>query len=349
MDLKNKKHLHPHSGKHAARFRKSIPEAATFAEQILKGNKHFLSRALTLAESKLPEHRHLINDIIRRLLPHTGQSLRIGVTGVPGAGKSTFIDRLGEQYIAQGHQVAVLAVDPSSAIHQGSILGDKTRMNRLSQAQEAYIRPVPGGEAIGGIARYTMESILLFEAAGYDRIIVETIGSGQSEISVWYLTDLMILLKIPGAGDDLQGIKRGIMELADLILINKADGPWKKEAEQAVRYFQQALTLSGRPTGSVPVWTISALEGQGVEKVRRWLENTYLQRQKDGSWARKRTEQNLYWFDRQIHYLFDHIRRQNQNLKEYYRTLRQQLEENKITPHEAAEAYWKHFIKSVSG
>lgn len=331
----------------SARFRKKLPGAETFAREILRGNTACLSRALTLMESRLPAHRQLMNELIRCLLPRSGQSLRIAVTGVPGAGKSTFIDRLGMDFIRRGHRVGVLAVDPSSALNGGSILGDKTRMEQLGRHPRAFIRPVPGGNAPGGVARHTRESIILMEAAGYDRILVETIGSGQSELTAWYMTDLMILLKIPGAGDELQGIKRGIMEMADLILINKADGPLRQAALDAVYRFQNALRITGRSGQSVPVMAVSAALNQGIDRITELLEKMYTQRRQNGLFEQKRKEQNLYWFDRQIQDLFDQTRQLRPALQETYEQLRQRIIRQEITPHEAAEHYWEAFVRNL--
>ncbi|MCP4995672.1 MAG: methylmalonyl Co-A mutase-associated GTPase MeaB, partial [Gammaproteobacteria bacterium] len=198
-------------------------EIETLANEVLAGNRRALARAITLIESTRRDHRTSAIVLLERLIPHSGKSIRLGISGVPGVGKSTFIEALGNHIIDAGHQVAVLTVDPSSAISGGSILGDKTRMESLSRRKEAYIRPSPAGKTLGGVTRRSREALILCEAAGFDVIIVETVGVGQSETRVAEMADMFILLLLPGAGDELQGIKRGIMELADLILINKAD------------------------------------------------------------------------------------------------------------------------------
>lgn len=238
------------------------------AQQILAGDRRALAKAITLVESTRADHGEQAVQLLAELMPHTGKSIRIGVSGAPGVGKSTFIESLGNYLTEQGHQVAVLAVDPTSAVSGGSILGDKTRMETLSVNPKAFVRPSPAGTTLGGVTRRTRESLLLCEAAGYDVIIVETVGVGQSETAVSDMTDMFLLLLSPGGGDDLQGIKRGIMELADLVLVNKADGDQTSIANQTVSDYRGALQLMQART---PSWTpmvdsCSALENQGVDK-----------------------------------------------------------------------------------
>jgi LAO/AO transport system kinase len=236
------------------------------AQQIIKGDRRALAKAITLVESTRADHGEQAVQLLAELMPHTGKSIRIGVSGAPGVGKSTFIESLGNYLTGQGHQVAVLAVDPTSAVSGGSILGDKTRMEALSVNPKAFVRPSPAGTTLGGVTRRTRESLLLCEAAGYDVIIVETVGVGQSETAVSDMTDMFLLLLSPGGGDDLQGIKRGIMELADLVLVNKADGDLTSIANQTVSDYRGALQFMQART---PAWTpkvnsCSALEGQGI-------------------------------------------------------------------------------------
>ena len=220
--------------------RRRTPSVSEYVEGILQGNRVVLSQAITLIESTKVEHQNTAQQIIEQCLPHAGKSVRIGITGTPGVGKSTFIEAFGTQItdLSQenregGHRVAVLAIDPSSQMSRGSILGDKTRMFHLSTNEKAFIRPSPAGDSLGGVARKTRESIVLCEAAGFDVIIVETVGVGQSETAVHSMTDFFLLLLLPGAGDELQGIKRGIVEMADLVAVNKADGEREKSARQA--------------------------------------------------------------------------------------------------------------------
>ena len=238
----------------------------TLARDILAGKRRALSRGITLVESTRADHREQANRLLTLLTPHAGNSIRIGISGVPGAGKSTFIEAAGLHVLEQGHRLAVLAVDPSSALSGGSILGDKTRMEELSRRPEAFIRPSPAGRTLGGVTRRTRETMILCEAAGFDVLFVETVGVGQSETAVADMTDMFLLLLIPGGGDDLQGIKRGIMELADLVLVNKADGELASTANHSASDYIHALKLLHPRTRNwrVPVKTCSALEGRGI-------------------------------------------------------------------------------------
>lgn len=252
-----------------------------YTEQILKGNMVWLSKAITLAESSLPQHAELSQQIIEQLLPHTGNSIRIGITGVPGVGKSTFIDTFGTYLCEAGKKVAVLAIDPSSNISKGSILGDKTRMENLVNNANAYIRPTASGNTLGGTAKATREAILLCEAAGYNIIIVETVGVGQSETAVKNITDFFLLLMLAGAGDELQGMKRGIMEMADMVLINKADGDNIEKAKQAAQQYKQALHLfPPHENGwATPVNICSAINNSGIDNAWKII-SKYQQEQK---------------------------------------------------------------------
>jgi LAO/AO transport system kinase len=242
------------------------PDIEILAEGVLEGNRRALARAITLIESTHHDHRAPASALLERLIPHAGNSIRLGISGVPGVGKSTFIEALGNHVIDAGHRVAVLTVDPSSAISGGSILGDKTRMETLSRRDEAYIRPSPAGDTLGGVTRRSREALILCEAAGFDVIIVETVGVGQSETRVADMTDMFILLLLPGAGDELQGIKRGIMELADLILVNKADDDLQVLAGRAAADYRGALTLLHPRSADwkVEVQTCSARDGVGI-------------------------------------------------------------------------------------
>jgi len=244
--------------------RESDPQA--LAGRVRAGDRRALARAITLVESSRREDQPAANRLLELLAPHAGRSIRIGITGVPGAGKSSFIEALGNHVIGQGHQVAVLAVDPSSSISGGSILGDKTRMENLGRRPEAFIRPSPAGRTLGGVTRHTREAMLVCEAAGFDVVLVETVGVGQSETAVAEMTDMFVLLLLPGGGDELQGIKRGIMERADLILVNKCDGAMQAAAARSAADYRHALRLlQPRSTHwQVPVQTCSAHEGSGI-------------------------------------------------------------------------------------
>ena len=239
------------------------------ASDIRGGNRNSLAKAITIIESTRNDHRMLAEALLEKLFPYSGNSIRLGISGVPGVGKSTFIETLGHHLIKNGHRVAVLTVDPSSPKTGGSILGDKTRMEKLSRQPNVFIRPSPSGGALGGVTRRTREVILTTEAAGYDVILVETVGVGQSEVSVYHLTDMFLLLLAPGGGDDLQGMKKGIVELADLIAVNKADGDLHEVAEQARQHYTAALELlsTADTKWKTPIMCISSVEDRGVAEV----------------------------------------------------------------------------------
>jgi len=267
------------------------------AQEVLTGERRALGRAITLIESSHPDDRQPGNRLLEALAPHAGKSIRIGLSGVPGVGKSTFIETFGNYVIDQGHRVAVLAVDPSSSLSGGSILGDKTRMELLSRRVEAFIRPSPAGRTLGGVARHTRETMLVLEAAGFDVIIVETVGVGQSETAVADMTDLFALLLLPGGGDELQGIKRGIVERADLIIVNKADGDMAAAAMRAAADYRNATHYLRRRHADweVPVETCSALEGRGIDRVWKLIEDYREGREANGELQATRAEQARKW------------------------------------------------------
>ena len=266
-------------------------------DALRQGNRRALAKAITLIESHNPAHRREADELLEAIMPFTGKAFRLGISGVPGVGKSTFIESFGLAAVDQGHRVAVLAVDPSSPVNGGSILGDKTRMEQLSRAEGAYIRPSPAGESLGGVAQRTREAILLCEAAGYDQVWVETVGVGQSEHEVANMTDAFLVLMQPGAGDELQGIKKGILELADLIVVNKADGEAKQLAEFSRRHYQNALNLLTHTGFWTPqVLSISALKKDGLNELQGLI-NQYRCEGHDAILERRKT-QNLAWFER---------------------------------------------------
>ena len=277
---------------------RAAPDIDSLVEGVLTGDRARLARAITLVESRAPKHAPDAQELMQRLLPHTGGALRIGLTGVPGAGKSTTIEALGMMLCRQGKKLAVLAVDPSSSIHGGSILGDKTRMEDLCREENAFIRPSPSGSSLGGVAARTREALLLCEAAGYDVIIVETVGVGQSETEVRTMTDFFLLLQIAGAGDELQGIKKGVIELADAIVVNKADGENKVRARQArVDYARVLHFLHPFTPGWTPrALTCSALEGEGIDQVWDLICEFREQMTASGVFEQRRREQNVDWF-----------------------------------------------------
>ena len=250
-------------------MKQPLPAPAELADLVRSGDTMWLARAITLVESRRPDHREAAADLLTMLMPETGGADRVGLTGVPGVGKSTFIDQFGSNLTAAGHKVAVLAVDPSSSRTGGAILGDKTRMERLASDPNAFIRPSPAGGSLGGVARATRESILLCEAAGFDVVLVETVGVGQSETTVSEMVDIFVVLMLAGAGDELQGIKRGVLEIADLIAVNKADGDNVKRARMAALDYRRAIHLMNpaSPTWTPPVLTCSALTNDGLPEI----------------------------------------------------------------------------------
>ncbi len=278
-------------------------------EGILHGNpavqRRAMAKAITLLESTRTDHRAQADDLLTALLPHTGQALRLGISGVPGVGKSTFIEALGMHLTAQGHKVAVLAIDPSSTVSGGSILGDKTRMEQLSVNPQAYIRPSPSSGTLGGVAEKTREAMLVCEAAGYDVVIVETVGVGQSEIAVHGMTDMYCVLQLPNAGDDLQAIKKGVMERADLVVINKADidPNAATRAEAQITSSLRLLGMHGNPDHArhneqlwqPKVLQLSALKGEGVDQFWRYVQDFQRLQQANGRWSQRREKQSLDW------------------------------------------------------
>jgi LAO/AO transport system kinase len=294
--------LNPNLKRRSTSSRPSPRSAADYVDGIRSGDRVALSRAITLVESTRAEHQETAREILNECLPDTGTSVRVAVTGVPGVGKSTFIEALGTRLVDDGHRLAVLAVDPSSERSKGSILGDKTRMGRLTQHDDVFIRPSPTGGSLGGVARKTRETILLCEAAGFDVVFVETVGVGQSETTVHSMVDFFLLLALAGAGDELQGIKRGIMEMADAIAINKADGDNKTAAESARNEYQNALHLfPPADTGwEPPVLTCSSLTGEGIPEVWDTIEAYVDHVKAEGHFQKKRQEQARYWMHQTI-------------------------------------------------
>lgn len=320
------------------RRQKSIAPEQLVAE-ITNRNVTALSRAITLIESKNPKHLEKANSIIKHCLPHANKSVRVGITGVPGVGKSTFIEALGKHLSAQGKRIAVLAIDPSSSITKGSILGDKTRMEDLVKDTNVFIRPSPSGDSLGGVARKTRETIILCEAAGFDTILIETVGVGQSETAVHSMVDFFLLLKLAGAGDELQGIKRGIIEMADAIAINKADSDNIKRAKLAKVEFNRALHLyPTKDSGWTPkVQLCSALENDGIEAIWKTITDYVTLTTANNYFSERRQEQNKYWL---IQTIKDNLHNDFFNHPKIKQALENQLnriEKNETTPFVAAE------------
>jgi LAO/AO transport system kinase len=276
---------------------RSSLDVPSLAEGIRSGNRATLARAITLVESRKAEHRKIARELIQEVLPRTGQALRVGITGVPGVGKSTTIDTLGSNLTAAGHKVAVLAVDPSSTRTGGSILGDKTRMAQLAVDRNAFIRPSPSAGTLGGVAAKTRETMLLCEAAGFDIILVETVGIGQSETTVADMVDFFLVLMLPGAGDELQGIKKGVLEIADMIAVNKADGDGATRARSAASDYRAALHILApkSPTWTPPVITISGLANEGLDALWEQVELHRTRMTASGEWQSRRADQQVAW------------------------------------------------------
>jgi LAO/AO transport system kinase len=314
---------------------------------ILSGDKTALSRAITLVESTNPSHLERANEVINQCLPHADKSVRIGITGVPGVGKSTFIEAFGKHLTSLGHKVAVLAVDPSSSLSHGSILGDKTRMEELVKDNNAYIRPSASGDTLGGVARKTREAIILCEACGFDTIIIETVGVGQSETAVHSMVDFFLLLKISGAGDELQGIKRGIMEMADLIVINKADGDNIKRARLAKTEFNRALHLfPAKSSGWQPtVTTCSSITHEGVPEVWNTINEYLILTKGNGYFISRRSEQNSYWLTETINEQLKSNFYSREDIAALLEENKKAVQNNELSPFAAASILLKKYFE----
>ena len=309
------------------------------AEAILTGDRRALAKAITLVESQRPQDVETAQTLLKTLLPHTGNSIRIGITGVPGVGKSTFIEAFGQHVIEQGHRLAVLAVDPSSPVAGGSILGDKTRMEALSREEAAFIRPSPAGRALGGVAFKTRESLLLCEAAGFDIILVETVGVGQSEHQVAGMVDFFLLLMLPGGGDELQGIKKGILELADAIVVNKADGSSESLARTTQQHYRSAMSLLRHDDFWEPkVMTCSALQRQGIEDIWNMISEYADASRANGAFDEVRAEQNLSWMRQLVDELLRDQLAKHPRVREALPTVEADVRSAAQTPLAAAQA-----------
>jgi LAO/AO transport system kinase len=311
-----------------------------YRDGIISGNRIILGQAITLIESSLTSDQMLASELIQSLISHTGQSIRIGITGVPGVGKSTFIEAFGKMLLNQGKKVAVLTVDPSSQLTQGSILGDKTRMETLAADKRAFVRPSPSGTALGGVSVNTREVMLLCEAAGFDVILVETVGVGQSETAVKNMVDFFLLLMLPGAGDELQGIKKGIMEMADGIVIHKADGSNAESAKKAQTSYKSALHLfSPSEKNWIPqVFPASSVTGLGLEQIWDLIRQYYLQMKANGFWESNRADQRLKWLDDQVHVLLERAFLQNPLVQKELNHQRPKVQSGELHPGTLAQA-----------
>lgn len=322
-----------------------LPNVAEMITGIRAGNRMILSQAITLIESTRADHQRLAQQIIEQCLPFANQSIRIGITGTPGVGKSTFIESFGQHITTLGHQLAVLAIDPTSQVSHGSILGDKTRMAKLSNNEKVFIRPSPAGQSLGGVARKTRETIILCEAAGYDTILIETVGVGQSETAVHSMVDFFLLLLLPGAGDELQGIKRGIMEMGDLIAVNKADGERVQLAKQAKREYRNALHLfPPKESGwQVGVEICSALEHKGIENI--WTQVLKYQTLTTANqfFEKNRQRQARYWLEATIKNKLQELFYGNTKVKQQLETIESKVLNGELSSFQGAEILLKIF------
>lgn len=316
-----------------------LPDVQTFYNEIISGNVSMLGKAITLIESTLPDHQKLAQKILELCLPHSGKSFRVGITGVPGVGKSSFIEAMGTYLTAQKHKLAVLAIDPSSSRTKGSILGDKTRMEELSSDANAFIRPSPSSGSLGGVARKTWESIILCEAAGYDIVFVETVGVGQSETLVHSMVDFFLLLMLAGAGDELQGIKRGIMEMADAIVINKADGSNIRKAEAARIEFANAVRLLPPPAShwNTAVMSCSSTEKSGIAEIWDMMTAYKNHVTASGYFAENRAEQSKFRLYQSLNNMLLNDFYQHPQIKKILTQIEKEVSANKISSYVGAQ------------
>lgn len=323
--------------------------AQEYIQGILAGDRVILSRAITIIESNLESDKLLAKQIVQEILPQAGNSIRIGITGVPGVGKSTFIEAFGKYLITQGKKVAILSIDPSSQRSKGSILGDKTRMEELANLNDAYIRPSASGDTLGGVANKTGETMLLCEAAGYDVVLIETVGVGQSETAVHGMTDFFLLLMLSGAGDELQGIKKGIMEMADMVVINKADGDNVRMSEMARIQYQNALHIFPQSESgwSPVVSTASAIKNMGISNV--WDEITKFKKlvESNGYFLKNRNHQQIQWMYNNINEELKQLFYGSKNISTKLKVLEQHIVNSKISPVKAAQKIIEEFKKTI--
>lgn len=329
-------------------FRLMVPQ---YIAGITSGDRVILAKAITLVESTRPEDKELASALMDKILPLTGNAIRIGITGVPGVGKSTFIEAFGKHITKQNLKIAVLTIDPSSQLTRGSILGDKTRMEELSRNPLAFIRPTASGNVLGGVAGKTREAMLLCEAAGYNVIVIETVGVGQSEVAVRNMVDFFLLLMLAGAGDELQGIKKGIMEMADAVVITKADGDNVKHATQARAEYQQAMHLlpSKNSGWTPPVLTCSATSNTGIEEIWKMISSYKDKTTGSGYFEHNRQHQNTVWFGEYFQQLLqaDYLRfSENKELQD---ELTQLVGEQKLSPHRAAQRLLEAYHRAIQG
>ncbi|HHH50438.1 MAG TPA: methylmalonyl Co-A mutase-associated GTPase MeaB [Saprospiraceae bacterium] len=340
--------MNPQFLKSKSFHKKELPSLTQFKNGILSGDRIILAQAITLIESTKKSHHLLAQELVEACLPFANQSIRLGITGSPGVGKSTFIEALGEYLISKNHRLAVLAIDPSSSLTKGSILGDKTRMMKLSANSSAFIRPSAAGKSLGGVARKTRETIVLCEAAGYDTIIIETVGVGQSETAVHSMVDFFLLLLLPGAGDELQGIKRGIVEMADMIVVNKTDGEREKLAKQTRRAYKNALHLFPAKESNWPtkVNTCSAINSKGIDKIWEQIKSYKSFCEKNKYFEKRRRQQAAYWLSEALDERLRALLFQNKKIKKLYLQLEQDVLAAKLSPFKAVEELMKKMLNT---
>ncbi|MFK7827758.1 MAG: methylmalonyl Co-A mutase-associated GTPase MeaB [Oligoflexales bacterium] len=316
-------------------------------EGIKEGQVRALAKGITLVESTLSAHKNQAEELLTQLMPFTGGALKIGISGIPGVGKSTFIEAFGTFLLKENpnRRLAVLAVDPSSPIHGGAILGDKTRMEELSVHPRAFIRPSPGGGAVGGISRRARESILLMEACGYDTIFVETIGVGQSETLVASMVDVFLMLQMPNMGDELQGMKKGILELADIIAINKADGSLKEAAQRSKIEHEQALRFTSVDCSPTPVVLLSAKNKEGLSHIWTGLKNFVEHQKNNGSFEQKRQNQVVQWFERELGEQIQAIAADHKAYEGLFKEFESKVRQRELAPSVAARTFIKKILK----
>lgn len=331
-------------------MRRTLPTVEEIVSGIRSANRAVLGQAITLVESARADHQVLAQEVIARLLAEPRPemvTIRVGITGAPGVGKSSLIEALGMYLVEKGQRVAVLAIDPSSTVSGGSILGDKTRMERLSVADLAFVRPSPSGSSLGGVAHKTRETILLVEAAGYDTILIETVGVGQSEVTVSRMADVFLLLLLPGAGDELQGIKRGIVELADLLAVNKADGERLALAQQAQRHYRNAIHLLPKKSSgwSPQVLLCSAQDGTGIAELWNAILQYCQQTQKNGFYTENRQQQAHYWLEESLQAGLQALFQENSDAQNLLKMLEPEVLAGRLSPFAAAEKVINIFKK----